>query len=171
MQNASFIGFTSTPIEKMDANTRAVFGDYLAMSSTGSILLRQQHRGHRPVPLGDDPDLGAAIRQVGGQEPVPIGKGTIVSGPVLRVNVSPIPSLVAMEPWKWQVGHSHLLSRAEFEDALFSQCRDDSVGQLRGYCISLALTNRARQPFFLSPSTPTWISRWQLGQTAATASG
>ena len=76
-----------------------------------------------------------------------------------------------MEPWKWRVGRSQLRSRAEFEDALFSQCRDDSVGQLRGYCISLALTNRARQPFFLSPSTPTWISRWQLGQTAATASG
>ena len=67
LPNASFIGFTSTPIEKTDANTRAVFGDYIAMSSTGSILLRQQHRGHRPVPLGDDPDLGSTIRQVGGQ--------------------------------------------------------------------------------------------------------
>jgi len=27
LPNASFIGFTATPIEKTDANTRAVFGD------------------------------------------------------------------------------------------------------------------------------------------------
>jgi type I restriction enzyme R subunit len=27
LPNASFIGFTGTPIEKTDANTRAVFGD------------------------------------------------------------------------------------------------------------------------------------------------
>ena len=29
LPNASFIGFTGTPIEKTDANTRAVFGDYV----------------------------------------------------------------------------------------------------------------------------------------------
>jgi type I restriction enzyme, R subunit len=29
--NASFIGFTGTPIEKTDANTRAVFGDYISV--------------------------------------------------------------------------------------------------------------------------------------------
>jgi type I restriction enzyme R subunit len=29
--NASFIGFTGTPIEKADANTRAVFGDYISV--------------------------------------------------------------------------------------------------------------------------------------------
>jgi type I restriction enzyme R subunit len=29
--NASFIGFTGTPIEKTDANTRAVFGDYISI--------------------------------------------------------------------------------------------------------------------------------------------
>ena len=29
LPNASFIGFTGTPIEKTDANTRAVFGDYI----------------------------------------------------------------------------------------------------------------------------------------------
>ncbi len=29
--NASFIGFTGTPIEKNDANTRAVFGDYISI--------------------------------------------------------------------------------------------------------------------------------------------
>ena len=31
LPNASFIGFTGTPIEKMDANTRAVFGDYISI--------------------------------------------------------------------------------------------------------------------------------------------
>ena len=29
MPNASFIGFTGTPIEKTDASTRTVFGDYI----------------------------------------------------------------------------------------------------------------------------------------------
>ncbi len=32
LPNASFIGFTGTPIEKTDANTRAVFGDYISCS-------------------------------------------------------------------------------------------------------------------------------------------
>ena len=31
LPNASFIGFTGTPIEKTDANTRAVFGDYVSV--------------------------------------------------------------------------------------------------------------------------------------------
>ena len=31
LPNASFIGFTGTPIEKTDANTRTVFGDYISM--------------------------------------------------------------------------------------------------------------------------------------------
>ena len=31
LPNASFIVFTGTPIEKMDANTRAVFGDYISI--------------------------------------------------------------------------------------------------------------------------------------------
>jgi type I restriction enzyme R subunit len=31
LPNASFIGFTGTPIEKTDANTRAVFGDYVSI--------------------------------------------------------------------------------------------------------------------------------------------
>jgi type I restriction enzyme R subunit len=29
LPNASFIGFTGTPIEVADKNTRAVFGDYI----------------------------------------------------------------------------------------------------------------------------------------------
>ena len=31
LSNASFIGFTGTPIEKTDANTRAIFGDYISI--------------------------------------------------------------------------------------------------------------------------------------------
>jgi type I restriction enzyme R subunit len=31
MPNASFIGFTGTPIEKTDANTKAIFGDYISV--------------------------------------------------------------------------------------------------------------------------------------------
>lgn len=31
LPNASFIGFTGTPVEKSDANTRAVFGDYVSV--------------------------------------------------------------------------------------------------------------------------------------------
>ncbi len=31
LPNASFVGFTGTPIEKADANTRAVFGDYISV--------------------------------------------------------------------------------------------------------------------------------------------
>ncbi|MFO0205821.1 MAG: DEAD/DEAH box helicase family protein, partial [Betaproteobacteria bacterium] len=31
LPNASFIGFTGTPIELQDANTRAVFGDYISV--------------------------------------------------------------------------------------------------------------------------------------------
>jgi len=31
LSNASFIGFTGTPIEKTDANTRAVFGEYISV--------------------------------------------------------------------------------------------------------------------------------------------
>jgi len=31
LPNASFIGFTGTPIERADANTRAVFGDYISV--------------------------------------------------------------------------------------------------------------------------------------------
>ena len=34
LPHASFIGFTGTPIEKTDANTRAVFGDYISIYPT-----------------------------------------------------------------------------------------------------------------------------------------
>jgi len=31
LSNASFIGFTGTPIEKTDANTRVVFSDFISI--------------------------------------------------------------------------------------------------------------------------------------------
>ena len=31
LPNASFIGFTGTPIEKIDTKTRTVFGDYISI--------------------------------------------------------------------------------------------------------------------------------------------
>lgn len=31
LRDASFIGFTGTPVEKTDANTRVVFGDYISV--------------------------------------------------------------------------------------------------------------------------------------------
>ena len=37
--NASFIGFTGTPIEKTDANTRAVFGDYVSVYDIQQAVL------------------------------------------------------------------------------------------------------------------------------------
>lgn len=73
-----------------------------------SIFLRQEYCGNRPVPLGDDPDLGAIRRQVGRQETVALDEITVIGGPVLRADGSPIPSLVALEPvlkkvWRHQL--------------------------------------------------------------------
>jgi type I restriction enzyme R subunit len=39
LPNASFIGFTGTPIEKTDANTRAVFGDYISIYDIQSAVI------------------------------------------------------------------------------------------------------------------------------------
>jgi type I restriction enzyme R subunit len=39
LPNASFIGFTGTPIEKADANTRAVFGDYISVYDIQKAVL------------------------------------------------------------------------------------------------------------------------------------
>jgi hypothetical protein len=40
-----------------------------------------------------------------------------------------------------------------------------------GLPASFVLTDSTRRPFFSEPLTPAWISRWQLGQIAATATG
>jgi hypothetical protein len=42
LPNASFIGFTGTPIELTDKNTRAVFGDYGRVSP--AVARRASHR-------------------------------------------------------------------------------------------------------------------------------
>ena len=39
LPNTSFIGFTGTPIEKTDANTRATFGDYISIHGTRATFL------------------------------------------------------------------------------------------------------------------------------------
>ena len=57
LPNASFVGFTGTPIERADANTRAVFGDYISIydiqravldGATVPDLLREPARQARP---------------------------------------------------------------------------------------------------------------------------
>jgi type I restriction enzyme R subunit len=43
LPNASFIGFTGTPIEQTDANTRAVFGDYISVYDIQRAVHRRRH--------------------------------------------------------------------------------------------------------------------------------
>ena len=43
LPNASFIGFTGTPIEKTDANTRAVFGDYISIYDIQRAVADRRH--------------------------------------------------------------------------------------------------------------------------------
>ena len=38
LPNVSFIGFTGTPIENADANTRAIFGDYISICDIQSVV-------------------------------------------------------------------------------------------------------------------------------------
>ncbi len=47
LPNASFIGFTGTPIERADANTRSVFGDHISIYD-----IRSSSRLFTPVFLG-----------------------------------------------------------------------------------------------------------------------
>ena len=39
LPNASFIGFTGTPIEQNDANTRAVFGEYVSVYDSQQAVI------------------------------------------------------------------------------------------------------------------------------------
>ncbi len=43
LPNASFIGFTGTPIELTDANTRAVFGDYISVYDIQRAVRGRRH--------------------------------------------------------------------------------------------------------------------------------
>jgi len=47
LPNASFIGFTGTPIEHTDANTRAVFGDYISIYDIQRAVLAKSTPGER----------------------------------------------------------------------------------------------------------------------------
>ena len=44
LPHASFIGFTGTPIELTDANTRAVFGDYISVYDIQRAVAGRRHR-------------------------------------------------------------------------------------------------------------------------------
>ncbi len=46
LPNASFIGFTGTPIEQTDANTRAVFGDYISVYDIQRAVDGRRHGPH-----------------------------------------------------------------------------------------------------------------------------
>ena len=43
LPNASFIGFTGTPLEKTDANMQMVFGDYIFIYEIERAISRQGH--------------------------------------------------------------------------------------------------------------------------------
>ena len=79
LPNASFIGFTGTPIEQTDANTRAVFGDYISVYDIqravagrrdGADLLREpagQARARRGRAAEDRPGVRGGDRGRGGR--------------------------------------------------------------------------------------------------------
>ena len=59
LPNASFIGFTGTPIEKTDANTRAVFGDYVSIYDIQRAVRGQGDGAH----LLREPDCQAGAER------------------------------------------------------------------------------------------------------------
>ena len=65
LPNASFIGFTGTPIEQVDANTRAVFGDYISVYDIQRSVEDQAtvpiYYESRLAELGLDPDAQPSI--------------------------------------------------------------------------------------------------------------
>ena len=74
LPHASFIGFTGTPIEKSDANTRAVFGDYIsvydiqrAVTDGATVLLapNAKWRGRVVPKAKDEPVEGAGEAEEG----------------------------------------------------------------------------------------------------------
>ena len=94
LPNASFIGFTGTPIEQTDANTRAVFGDYISVYDIQRAVARRRDRadllrepageaGARRRPSGPriDPEFEEVDRGRGGraqgeaQEPLGAARG------------------------------------------------------------------------------------------------
>jgi type I restriction enzyme R subunit len=43
LPNASFIGFTGTPIEQTHANTLSVFGDYISIYDIQSVIANKDN--------------------------------------------------------------------------------------------------------------------------------
>jgi type I site-specific restriction-modification system R (restriction) subunit len=68
LPNASFIGFTGTPIEKTDANTRAVFGDYI------SIYDIQRAVADKATAIRDDVSFFQAIQAALNKQQSPHGR-------------------------------------------------------------------------------------------------
>lgn len=62
-----------------------------------SVLVGKQNRGRRPVGLGEDPDLQAALRPVDGEQALSALKGLFVCPPVLIADLAPIAVDVADE--------------------------------------------------------------------------
>src|SRR5207302_6566007 len=78
LPNASFIGFTGTPIEQTDRNTRAVFGDYIdvydiqrAVEDGNTVRIYYEGRLARiALSYAEKPKLDEEFEEVtGGQEP------------------------------------------------------------------------------------------------------
>jgi len=82
LPNASFIGFTGTPIEKTDANTRAVFGDYIsiydiqsAVIDGATVPIYYESRLAKLELKGLDDPCGAGIHsRSAGQRKIPTGR-------------------------------------------------------------------------------------------------
>ncbi len=53
LPRASFIGFTGTPIEPKDANTRAVFGDYIDIYDIKQAVDAEDLTGSANRPVAD----------------------------------------------------------------------------------------------------------------------
>src|SRR5690606_1717806 len=75
--NASFIGFTGTPIEKDDVNTRTVFGDYIdvydmsrAVEDGATVPIYYESRLAR-IELDEDekPKIDAEIEEITDDDP------------------------------------------------------------------------------------------------------
>jgi type I restriction enzyme R subunit len=76
LPNASFIGFTGTPVEAEDVNTRAVFGDYIdiydiarAVEDGATVPIYYESRLAR-IELDEDerPNIDAEVAEVTGEE-------------------------------------------------------------------------------------------------------
>lgn len=66
-------------------------------SGRESVLVGKQNCGRRPVGLGDDPDVQAALRPVDGEQPLSGLQGLFVSPPIVLADIAPIAVDVAAQ--------------------------------------------------------------------------